>query len=160
MFQTAFLLAHNSYCAYNRKNENENEGEENESNRRIIKWNEKDENFSDGLILPDGDYIRIPKGHLHGMMALLPQTEDEIWKMIPEEDSPLFWLIEKTGCVLTDYNNSIGMKMTPAQQQVFDAMRKHGFLTDDYYDLTRQREKVRKEREQKEQQQKEQQEKM
>lgn len=23
---------------------------------------EKDENFSDGLILPDGDYIRIPKG--------------------------------------------------------------------------------------------------
>lgn len=124
---------------------------------------EKDENFSDGLILPDGDYIRIPKGHLHGMMALLPQTEDEIWKMIPEEDSPLFWLIEKTGCVLTDYNNSIGMKMTPAQQQVFDAMRKDGFLTDDYYDLTRQREKVRKEREQKEQkeqQQKEQQEKM
>ena len=67
---------------------------------------------------------------------------------------------EKTGCVLADYNNSIGMKMTPAQQQVFDAMRKHGFLTDDYYDLTRQREKVRKEREQKEQQQKEQQEKM
>ena len=29
---------------------------------------EKDENFSDGLILPDGDYIRIPKGHLHGVM--------------------------------------------------------------------------------------------
>ena len=61
---------------------------------------------------------------------------------------PLFWLIEKTGCVLTDYNNSIGMKMTVAQQKVFDAMRKHGILTDDYYDLTKQREKARKEREQ------------
>lgn len=73
----------------------------------------KDENFS------DGDYIRITKGHLHGMM--------------------------KSGCVLTDYNNSIGMKMTSAQQQVFDMMRKHGILTDDYYDLTKQREKVRKE---------------
>ena len=108
----------------------------------------EDENFSDRLILPDGDYIRIPKGHLHGMMALLPWTEDEIWKMIPENDSPLFWLIEKTGCVLTDYNNSIGMKMTVAQQKVFDAMRKHGILTDDYYDLTKQREKARKEREQ------------
>lgn len=114
----------------------------------LEKMKVEDENFSDGLILPDGDYIRIPKGHLHGMMALLPWTEDEIWKMIPENDSPLFWLIEKTGCVLTDYNNSIGMKMTVAQQKVFDAMRKHGILTDDYYDLTKQREKVRKEREQ------------
>ena len=53
-----------------------------------------------------------------------------------------------------DYNNSIGMKMTPAQKQVFDAMRRHGFLTDDYYDLTKQREKVKKEREEKEQAQK------
>ena len=55
----------------------------------------RDENFSDGLILPDGEYMRIPRGHLHGMMELLPWTEDEIWKMIPEGDSPLFWLVEK-----------------------------------------------------------------
>ena len=53
----------------------------------------KDENFSDGLIKPDGDYVRIPRGHLHGMMELLPWTENEIWKMIPDDDSPLFWLI-------------------------------------------------------------------
>ena len=70
-------------------------------------------------------------------------------KLIPEDDSPLFWLIEKTGCVLTDYNNSLGMKMTAEQQRVFDAMRRHGFITDDYYDLTKQREKVRKERDEK-----------
>ena len=71
------------------------------------------------------------------MMELLPWTENEIWKMIPDDDSPLFWLIEKTGCVLTDYNNSIGMKMTPAQQTVFDMMRKHGVLTDDYMGVQR-----------------------
>ena len=95
-----------------------------------------DLNFSDGIILPDGDYRPISKGgHLH--------------RLIPEDDSPLFWLIEKTGCVLTDYNNSLGMKMTAEQQRVFDAMRRHGFITDDYYDLTKQREKVRKEREEK-----------
>ena len=41
------------------------------------------------------------------------------------------------------------MKMTAEQQRVFDAMRRHGFITDDYYDLTKQREKVRKEREEK-----------
>ena len=109
----------------------------------------KDNNFSDGVIMPDGDYRLIGKGgHLHTLMGLLPYSENEIWKMIPQDDSPLFWLIEKTGCVLTDYNNTIGMKMTPQQQAVFDAMRGHGFLTDDYYDLTRQRAKFREQQKQ------------
>ena len=34
--------------------------------------------------------------------------------------------------------------MTAEQQRVFDAMRRHGFITDDYYDLIKQREKVKK----------------
>ena len=105
----------------------------------------KDENFSDGLIKPDGDYIRIPKGHLHGMMELLPWTEDEIWKMIPENDSPLFWMIEKTGCVLTDYNSTVGMTMTPEQKEVFDGLVKHGIISPEYFDITKQRQKMREE---------------
>ena len=103
----------------------------------------KDENFSDGLILPDGDYHRITKGHLHGLMALFSETEDEIWKMIPEDDSALFWLVEKTGCVLTDVNSTIGMKMTPSQQKTYEALSSRGIVSDEYYDLTRQREKVK-----------------
>ena len=103
----------------------------------------KDENFSDGLIKPDGDYVRIPRGHLHGMMELLPWTENEIWKMIPEDDSALFWLVEKTGCVLTDVNSAIGMKMTLAQQKTYEALSSRGIISDEYYDLTRQREKVK-----------------
>ena len=47
-------------------------------------------NFSDGVIMPDGDYRLIEeKGHLQTMMALLPYPEKEIWKMIPENDSAL-----------------------------------------------------------------------
>ena len=103
----------------------------------------KDENFSDGLIKPDGDYVRIPRGHLHGMMELLPWTENEIWKMIPEDDSALFWLVEKTSCVLTDVNSTIGMKMTPAQQKTYEALSSRGIISDEYYDLTKQREKVK-----------------
>lgn len=102
----------------------------------------KDENFSDGLIKPDGDYVRIPRGHLHGMMELLPWTENEIWKMIPDDDSALFWLVEKTGCVLTDVNSTIGMKMTPAQQKTYEALSSRGIVSNEYYDLTRQREKA------------------
>ena len=80
-------------------------------------------NFSDGVIMPDGDYRLIEeKGHLQTMMALLPYPEKEIWKMIPENDSALFWMIEKTGCVLTDYNSTVGMVMTRSQKEVFDAL--------------------------------------
>lgn len=103
-------------------------------------------NFSDGIILPDGDYRLIEKGgHLSTLIKLLPYSEDEIWKSVPEGDSVLFWLIEKTGCVLTDYNSTIGMAMTPAQKQVFDALVSHGFLSKEYFDLTNQRKRVREE---------------
>lgn len=102
-------------------------------------------NFSDGIIMPDGDYILIEeKGHLQTMMELLPYPEKEIWKMIPENDSALFWMIEKTGCVLTDYNSTVGMAMTQSQKAVFDALVKHGIISSEYYDITKQRLKMKK----------------
>ena len=88
-------------------------------------------NFSDGVILPDGDYRLIEeKGHLQTLMALLPYPEKEI---------------EKTGCVLTDYNSTVGMTMTPAQKEVFDALVKHEIISPEYFDITRQREKTKNE---------------
>ena len=111
---------------------------------------DNDKNFSDGVILPDGDYRLIGKGgHLKMLMGLLPYSEKEIWKMVPEDDSALFWLIEKTGCVLTDYNSTVGMTMTPAQKEVFDVLVSYGFISEEYFDLTRQRKKIH-EKEQKE----------
>lgn len=110
----------------------------------LLEVKDKEENFSDGVILPDGDYRLIGKGgHLKTLMEMLPYSEKEIWKMVPEDDSALFWLIEKTGCVLTDYNSTVGMTMTAAQKEVFDALVRHGFITEEYFDLTRQREKMR-----------------
>lgn len=76
--------------------------------------------------MPDGDYRLIQDGHLKTLMSLLPYTENELWKMIPEDDSALFWLVEKTGCVLTDVNSTIGMKMTPEQQNTFEALSCRG----------------------------------
>ena len=100
-------------------------------------------NFSDGVIMPDGDYRLIEeKGHLQTMMALLPYPEKEIWKMIPENDSALFWMIEKTGCVLTDYNSTVGMAMTQSQKEVFDALVARGIISPEYFDITRQRQKI------------------
>lgn len=99
--------------------------------------------MGDGIIMPDGDYRLIQDGHLKTLMSLLPYTENEIWKMIPDDDSALFWLVEKTSCVLTDVNSTIGMKMTPAQQKTYEALSSRGIISDEYYDLTKQREKVK-----------------
>ena len=79
----------------------------------LQKMEQKKELYGDGIIMPDGDYRLIQDGHLKTLMSLLPYTENEIWKMIPDDDSALFWLVEKTSCVLTDVNSTIGMKMTP-----------------------------------------------
>ena len=104
----------------------------------LLKRADQIPNFSDGIIMPDGDYRLLENGgHLQTMMALLPYTEKEIWKMIPENDSALFWMIEKTGCVLTDYNSTVGMAMTPEQKRVFDALVKHGVISAEYFDITK-----------------------
>lgn len=111
----------------------------------------QDSNFSDGIIMPDGDYRLIQDGgHMEALMELLPYTSDEIFKMVPEDDSPLFWMIEKTGCVITDYNSTVGMDMTPEQEQVFQALVAHGFISSEYFNLSKQRKKIHEQEEQKE----------
>lgn len=92
--------------------------------------------FSDGIITPEGDYLLAKDGHMKTLMTLLPYSENEIWKMVPEGDSILFWLIEKTSCVITDYNSSIGMTMTSSQKDVFDALVAHNIIASDYFDLS------------------------
>lgn len=95
--------------------------------------------YSDGIIKPDGDYILIEQGHLHTLMSLLPCSEPEVWEKIPPDDSPLFWLIEQTGCVITDYNSSVGMTMTPCQKASFEFLVQNGIISEKYYDITNER---------------------
>lgn len=110
----------------------------------IDSYGDKKDKLSDGVIMPDGDYRLLEKGHLQTLMDMLPESDNEIWKMIPEDDSALFWMVEKTGCVLTDYNTTIGMKMTPQQQTVFDLLVNNRIIEWEYSDLTKQREMVHK----------------
>ena len=69
--------------------------------------------------------------------------------MVPQDDSPLFWLIEKTGCVITDYNSTVGMDMTHEQERVFQALVAHGFISSEYFNLSSQRKKFHDQEEQK-----------
>lgn len=110
----------------------------------IDSYGDKKDKLSDGVIMPDGDYKILEKGHLQTLMDMLPESDNELWKMVPEGDSALFFMVERTGCVLTDDNNSIGMKMTPQQQEVFDLLVNNRIIQWEYSDLTRQREMAHK----------------
>lgn len=69
MFQTAFYLRITAIVRIIGKMKMRTREKKMKVTEELLnEMKEKDENFSDGLILPDGDYIRIPKGHLHGMM--------------------------------------------------------------------------------------------
>lgn len=96
-------------------------------------------NYAAGVILPDGSYELIKEGHLHLLMDLMPMPKEKVWELIPKEDSPLFWLIEHTGCVITDENSTLGLSMTPAQERTYKALAEHGVIADKYVDLTEQR---------------------
>ena len=97
--------------------------------------------FKEGVILPDGGYLPMKEGHLHTLMNVTGIPEAKLWEMIPKDDSPLFWLIAYTGCVITDLNSSVGMKMTEAQRATYDSLVTRGIITDKYYDITEERKK-------------------
>ncbi len=100
--------------------------------------------YAAGVILPDGEYV-LTDNHLETLLELSGQPKELLWDMIPKEDSALFWMIAYTGCVITDYNSSVGMEMTKQQEKTFRAMVNHGVLLDKYYDITNERKKVAEE---------------
>ena len=92
-----------------------------------------------GVILPDGEYELTKESHLHTLIGITGIPEKQLWEMIPKEDSALFWLIAYTGCVITDTNSSVGLSMTDAQNEVYDALISHGIIQDKYYDISNER---------------------
>lgn len=94
--------------------------------------------YASGVILPDGEYI-LTDNHLQTLMALADKPREEVWEMIPREDSPLFFMLQYTGCVITDRESSVGLVMNAAQQRTYQMLVAYGVLTDKYYDITNER---------------------
>lgn len=94
---------------------------------------------AEGIILPDGDYISSEGNHLRTLEKISGLPKEILWERIPKEDSALFWLIDYTGCVITDCNSTVGLAMTAEQKRVYDALVSHGVITDKYYDITNER---------------------
>ena len=98
--------------------------------------------YASGVILPDGSYRLTQAGHLHTLMDIMSMPANEIWEKIPKNDSPLFWLIEHTGCVITDENSTVGLVMTPEQETTYRELVAHDIIADKYFDLTGERKKA------------------
>ena len=108
----------------------------------FAKLKEHGKKYASGIILPDGSYELTKTRHLDMLLEQMPLPREKVWEQIPKQDSPLFWLIEHTGCVITDENSTVGMKMTPAQERTYRALTEHGVIVDKYYDLTEERKKA------------------
>lgn len=106
------------------------------------KMKREGKNCAEGVILPDGEYALTDGSHLRTLMELSGIPEEQLWDMIPKGDSALFWMIAHTGCVITDLNSSVGLAMTEAQKEVYDALVSHGIIQDKYYDITNERKKA------------------
>ncbi len=96
--------------------------------------------YAAGIILPDGEYI-LTENHLQSLIELADKSKDEIWDMIPKEDSPLFWMIAYTGCVITDREACVGMTMNEAQEKTYQALVAGGLVSQRYFDITNERKK-------------------
>lgn len=98
------------------------------------------EEYAAGIILPDGEYL-LTENHLQTLIELAGKPKEEVWEMIPKEDSPLFWMIDYTRCVITDREACVGLTMNEAQQKTYQALVDHGVLSDKFYDITNERKK-------------------
>lgn len=98
--------------------------------------------YAAGVILPDGEYL-LTENHLQTLIELAGQPKEEVWEMIPKEDSPLFWMIDYTGCVITDREACVGLAMNESQQKTYQALVEHGVLADKFYDITNERKKCK-----------------
>lgn len=98
--------------------------------------------YASGVILPDGRYVLTKEGHLNTLFAIADIPKGKIWEMIPKDDSPLFFMIAYTHCVITDNNSTVGMKMTKEQEETYGLLTSHGIIADKYFDISNERRKV------------------
>lgn len=78
------------------------------------------------LLYPNGDIEECKFGHLKAMIA---DVGEYAWDLIPQEESPLFFMTAYTGVVLIDYENQIySEQLTKEQEAALDAMYAEGVL--------------------------------
>lgn len=83
--------------------------------------------YCTAVIDRDGDIEACQVSHLKTMMEMY--GDPDILSKIPEDNSPLFWLLNRLHCVLVDYENQLySGELTGAQEQALEALATHGLI--------------------------------
>lgn len=93
----------------------------------IKKYETKPSGYCPCIIDMQGEVYECPEGHLNTLFALDP--EHYTLSEVPADMSPLFYMIQKTGAVVVDYEGQIyNDHMTPPQQQALNRLYQHGLI--------------------------------
>lgn len=83
----------------------------------------------EAILLPNGKIIEACPSHLLAMIRLTGKTEKVIYDEMPIISSPIYWLVEYSGCVATWENFAIApSKITKEQEQSLDVMLKNNII--------------------------------
>lgn len=98
--------------------------------------------YTEGVILPDGQYLPMEGNHLETLLKISKLTKEEAWEKVREGESLLFWLIAYTGCAITDLNCSVGVDLTEKQSNTYRKLVEKGTITDKFYNISSRKEKL------------------
>ena len=87
---------------------------------RMIKMDP--DKYVDLIVSPEGEVINAGWGHVIALRRIMGITEDELCNMVAIEDSPIMWLIEKTGYMTISKKYSFSMAITDKQKEAYDIL--------------------------------------
>lgn len=82
------------------------------------------------IMRPDGRTIFVRNGHTNTLAAIYGNGDmSRAWADMPIDAHPMGWLVEKTGCIVIDYNGVIMPENTTADQfAALELYRRSGMI--------------------------------
>lgn len=104
---------------------------------RMIKMDT--DKYVDLIVSPEGEVINAGWGHVNALRRIMGITEDELCNMVAIEDSPIMWLIEKTGYMTISKKYSFSMAITDKQKEAYDILVHEKIISDNLIDISNER---------------------
>ena len=84
--------------------------------------------YCEAIMLPNGDIEYAVNGHTNHLISLCGKSKQEINTMMPDNASPLHWLVCYTKCISIWYNFFIYNTITDEQRKAIQTLVNHGIL--------------------------------
>ena len=85
--------------------------------------------YCEAIIYPNGDIEEANPGHTYKLMSVTDKSREELDKIIPNNASPLEWLLGYTNCVAIWYDFFKYGSITKEQLDTIQELVNHGMLS-------------------------------